>query len=188
MSRIITAFRAFFGTLGNADTARRIDAALSGSLPAVTAAPSITPAPAERLAPLVVAPPPAPKQSEALTLLATLQREARLVDFLREDLSQYTDDQIGAAVREVHRDAGKVLDRLFALVPVVADREEGDSLSIPAGFDAGRYRLTGKVSGNGPFTGTLRHHGWEATRCELPVFTGAESAAKTVAPAEVEIG
>ncbi len=186
MGRVSTAFRAFFGSLFNAETAARVEQALKGEglpSPQLLVAP-----PTPELKPIEVKrpEPKQPTQSEAITLLATLQREARLVDFLKEDLSGYADEQIGAAVRAIQRDSAKVLDRFFALQPVVAD-EEGANVNVPAGFDAARYRLTGKVAGDAPFAGTLQHHGWEATKCELPQFTGSDSAAKTVAPAEVEI-
>ena len=187
MGRVSTAFRAFFGSLFNADTASRVSQALSAKgLPApvpVATPPAPEPKPVEFKKPE----PKKPTQSEAITLLATLQREARLVDFLKEDLSGYADEQVGAAVRVIQRDSAKVLDRFFALQPVVAD-EEGAKVNVPTGFDAARYRLTGKVTGAPPFAGTLQHHGWEATKCELPQFTGSDSAAKTVAPAEVEVG
>ena len=187
MGRVSTAFRAFFGSLFNGDTASRVSQALlAKGLPApqpVAAPPAPEPKPVEIKKPE----PKKPTQNEAITLLATLQREARLVDFLKEDLSGYADEQVGAAVRAIQRDSAKVLDRFFALQPVVAD-EEGAKVNVPAGFDAARFRLTGKVTGEPPFTGTLQHHGWEATKCELPLFTGSDSAAKTVAPAEVEVG
>jgi len=182
MGRVWIAFRAFFASLFNGATATRIKLALNNS-PALTApeAPPVSKS-------LPVAPPPKPKptQSEAITLLATLQREARLVDFLKEDLSGYSDDQVGAAVREIHRDSGSVLDRFFAIRPILND-EEGAPVEVPAAFDAARYRLTGKLTGAAPFRGTLRHHGWQATQCSLPEFTGSESAAKTITPAEVEV-
>lgn len=182
MGRVSTAFRAFFGALFDGPTAERVDAALrTESAPAVAPPVALPPAPA------TVAPPAAPKQNEAITLLATLQREARLVDFLKEDLTAYADDQIGAAVREIQRDAGKTLDRLFALKPIVTD-PEGARMEIPSGFDAGRYRLTGNIGSQGPYRGALRHHGWEATQCLLPTYTGSPAAATTVAPAEVEVG
>ncbi len=187
MGRVSTAFRAFFGSLFNGDTASRVGQALSAKgLPAP--APSVAPpAPEPKPVEIKKPEPKKPTQSEAITLLATLQRESRLVDFLKEDLSGYADEQVGAAVRAIQRDSAKVLDRFFALQPVVAD-EEGARVNVPTGFDAARYRLTGKVNGEPPFSGTLQHHGWEATKCELPQFTGSDSAAKTVAPAEVEVG
>ena len=187
MGRVSTAFRAFFGSLFNGDTAARVSQALAAKgLPTpapVVASPVPEPKPVATKKPE----PKKPTQSEAITLLATLQREARLVDFLQEDLSGYSDEQVGAAVRSIHRDSAKVLDRFFALQPVVAD-EEGARVEVSTGFDAARYRLTGRVVGEAPFNGTLQHHGWEATKCELPQFTGSDSAAKTVAPAEVEVG
>ena len=192
MGRVSTAFRAFFGSLFNGDTATRVSQALSakGLLALVSDiarhAPISQPVEVAKK-PAPPAEPKKPTQSEAITLLATLQREARLVDFLQEDLSGYADEQVGAAVRAIQRDSAKVLDRFFALQPVVAD-EEGAKVNVPAGFDAARYRLTGKVIGEPPFNGTLQHHGWEATKCELPQFMGSDSAAKTIAPAEVEVG
>ncbi len=129
---------------------------------------------------------PKPVRSEAITLLATLQREARFVDFIKEPLDSYSDAQIGAAVRDVHRDCAKVLDRLFAIRSMV-DQEEGSAVEVPKGFDAGRYRLTGNVAGDPPFHGRLVHHGWEAAEVQLPAWSGTQLAARVVAPAEVEL-
>jgi len=186
MGRASTAFRAFFGSLFNGDTASRVNQALSSK--GLPASQPVAAPPAPELKSVEIKKPESkkPTQSEAITLLATLQREARLVDFLKEDLSGYADEQVGAAVRAIQRDSVKVLDRFFALQPVVAD-EEGARVNVPAGFDAARYLLTGKVTGEPQFAGTLQHHGWEATKCELPQFTGSDSAAKTVAPAEIEL-
>ncbi len=187
MGRVSTAFRAFFGSLFNGDTASRVSVALLAKGLPTPVSTVAQPAPEPMPVATKKAEPKKPTQSEAITLLATLQREARLIDFLKEDLSGYADEQVGAAVRAIQRDSAKVLDRFFALQPVVAD-EEGAKITVPVGFDAARYRLTGKVTGDAPFAGTLQHHGWEATKCELPQFTGSDSAAKTVAPAEVEVG
>jgi hypothetical protein len=130
--------------------------------------------------------PPKAVRSEALTLLATLQREARFVDFIKEPLDAYNDAQIGAAVRDVHRDCAKVLDRLFAIRSMV-DQEEGSPVDVPPGFDAGRYRLTGNVVGDPPFHGRLAHHGWEAAEVQLPAWSGTQLSARVVAPVEVEL-
>ena len=130
--------------------------------------------------------PTKPVRSEAITLLATLQREARFVDFIKEPLDSYSDAQIGAAVRDVHRDCGKVLDRLFAIRSLV-DQEEGSPIEVPTGFDAGRFRLTGNVTGDPPFRGRLAHHGWEATEVQLPGWSGTQLSARIVAPVEVEL-
>lgn len=184
MGQVSTAFRAFFAALFNSEKAKRVQSALDG-IAALTET-AVPPKPIE--AP-VAAPVPAPKkptQSEAITLLATLQREARLVDFLKEDLSAYSDEQVGAAVREIHRTSAAVLDRLFSVRPILSEAE-GATVEVPAAFDAARYRLTGNLSGSAPFKGSLCHHGWEVAKCELPAFTGSESAAKTISPAEVEI-
>jgi len=189
VTRLYNAIRVFFLTLFRAAVAEEVQALLDrralaragGGAGAVKAE-----APPSRPAVPKKPQPPAPARSEALTLLATLQREARLVDFLKEPLAGYTDAQIAAVAREVHRDCGRVLDRLFALAPVVG-QEEGTDLEVPAGFDAGRYRLAGNVVGEPPFRGRLVHHGWEAAKCELPTWTGSAAAVRVVAPVEVEL-
>ena len=136
--------------------------------------------------PAPVKQPPKPARSEAITLLAALQREARFIDFIKEPLDAYTDAQIGAAVRDVHRECGKVLDRFFAMRAMV-QQEEGSPIEVPAGFDAGRFRLTGNVAGDPPFHGRLVHHGWEATEVQLPAWSGSQQSARVVAPVEVEL-
>jgi hypothetical protein len=154
---------------------------------AVERARAETPRAAPRAPAPAVAPAPAPPaRSEALSLLAVLQQEARLVDFLKEPLDGYSDAQIGAAVRDVHRDGAAALERLFAIRPL-RHEPEGTDVTVPAGFDAGAIRLTGQVTGQPPYRGRLRHPGWAATRVELPRWTGGTEAARVVAPAEVEV-
>lgn len=132
------------------------------------------------------APPAKPTRSEAIALLETLQREARLVDFVKEPIDAYSDAQIGAAVREIHRDCGTVLERLFMIRPIL-NETEGSQVDISDESDAGRIRLTGNVTGERPSSGKLAHHGWEAQNCELPEWTGSDEAANVLAPAEVEV-
>ncbi len=176
MRRVFLAIRVFFGILFSSEVARKIQRVLDGE-----AGPS-----APKSKPEQPTAPPTPACSEALILLATLQREARFVDFIQEPLGNYSDAQIGAAARDVHRDCGTVLKRLFALQPVLSE-EEGAEVEVPVGFDAGRYRLSGNVTGEPPFRGQMVHHGWQATVCELPAWSGTVAAARVVAPVEVEL-
>jgi hypothetical protein len=121
----------------------------------------------------------------ALALLALLQREGRLVDFLREPLDAFSDADIGAAARDVHRGCRKVLDQHLSLEPVMPGSEE-ERVSVPAGFDPAEIRLIGEARGEPPFRGTLRHHGWRVVDARLPAL--ADSVDRTViAPAEVEL-
>ncbi len=146
---------------------------LAGKVAALEAAPE---KPAE---------PPAEKtHAAALALLALLQREGRLVDFLQEDLSAYSDADIGAAARVVHTGSRKVLQQYFTLEPVLADAE-GASITVPTGFSAERIRLTGNVAGQPPYRGTLKHHGWIASSIRLPAIPSLDP--RVVAPAEVEL-
>lgn len=177
MRRIWLAIRVFFLVLFH----REVAADVRSLLGAPEAA-----GPEGRQALAAPAAPARAARSEALTLLAALQREARFVDFIKEPLDAYSDAQIGAAVRDVHRDCAAVLERLFAIRPIV-EQAEGSRVEVPAGFDAGCYRLTGTVAGEPPFAGSLVHHGWQATACNLPSYTGSPSAARVIAPAEVEL-
>jgi hypothetical protein len=126
-----------------------------------------------------------PTRSEAITLLATLQREARFVDLVQESLTDYSDAQVGAAARDVLRDCQAVLDRFFDLQPVV-DQPEGTSVEIPAGQAAGRYRMTGTDQAGSLGQTSVVHHGWEAQKCELPQWSGSKELALVIAPAELE--
>jgi hypothetical protein len=121
----------------------------------------------------------------ALALLGLLQREGRLIDFLQEAIDAYDDAQIGAAVRDIHRGCKKALTEHVALEPVMPGSED-ERVTVPAGFDPGDVRLIGKVSGEPPFRGVLRHHGWRVTKVELPLLTDGVDR-RVVAPAEVEV-
>jgi hypothetical protein len=175
MGRIGMAFKAFFGILFNRAVADRAASLFEDeALPKVTTSePATKPEKAAAK----------PIRSDALTLLETLQREARLVDLCQDSLDAYSDEQIGAAARNVLRDSGQVLQRLFALTPVAG---EGEQLDVPDGFDPARYRLTGNVA-RPPYRGRVTHGGWQATRCDLPQWSGVKESALIVAPAEVEI-
>src|SRR5207237_888045 len=135
-------------------------------------------------------PPPGPpkpvkRSGEPLRLLALLQREGRLLDFFLEDISQASDDQVGAGVRELHRKAQGVIKDHLALEPVLP-HQEGDAVDVPAGFDPSAIRLTGNVTGNPPFRGTLQHHGWRVKDYKLPAPPEGQDEF-VVAPAEVEL-
>jgi hypothetical protein len=128
---------------------------------------------------------PKPTHEAALQLLALLQREGRLVDFLEEDVASFADADIGAAARVVHAGCRKALRDHVKLAPV-RDEAEGAKVSLPEGFDPSAVKLTGDVQGKGPFTGTLRHRGWRATVVSMPVAVPGHDA-RIVAQAEVEL-
>lgn len=186
LSRIPLAFSAFFGVLGDADLAVRFGEIRHGAAPVPGPAPAPAPAPSEP-APAPV-PMPVLKQTNpdaALQLLALLQREARLIDFVGEDLGTYADAQIGAAARLVHEGCAKVLREHFSIVPVRSEAE-GSRVTLLAGFDAAALRLTGNVVGQAPFTGNLSHRGWRVTEVRLPKLTERHDA-RVLAQAEVEL-
>jgi hypothetical protein len=120
-----------------------------------------------------------------LRLLALLQREGRLLDFLLEDIKGYTDAQIGASVRDIHQKCQKAIKEHLTLVPVLA-KSEGDAVEVAAGFDPSAIRLTGKVGGQPPFKGTLQHPGWKVQSVKLAAPPAGQDEL-IVQPAEVEL-
>jgi hypothetical protein len=180
---IAVAFQAFFAALFKREAAERIRLALSGkeATPKLTSDPSRS---SESKPTAPAAPKPSePARSEALTLLATLQREARLLDLIHESLDGFSDAQIGAAAKEVLRDSRKTLERMFG-VASLADAEEGASLAIEPTASPNRIRLVGKSAGS---SGVVVHRGWKATRCEVPKWSGKRDEAWLLAPVEVEV-
>jgi hypothetical protein len=121
----------------------------------------------------------------ALVLLSLLQREGRLVDFLRESLESYDDASIGAAVRDIHRGCKKVLEEHLRIEPVMPGQEE-TPVTVPKGFDPGEVRIIGKVDGGPPFQGVLVHHGWRAVDVKLPTLSEGVDR-RVLAPAEVRL-
>lgn len=163
------------------------DAKYAAELHAPKALPA--PAPAPKPEPKRDAPMPAegerPSADAALQLLALLQREGRFVDFLEEDVAGFADADIGAAARIVHAGCRKALREHVKLQPI-RDEEEGVKITLNAPFDAAEIKLTGNVTGKGPFTGALRHRGWRAADITLPTAITNHDA-RILAQAEVEL-
>jgi hypothetical protein len=175
ISRLGLAFAVFFRTLLDAQFAASIRQLLTGTGGA--------PAPQQVTA-------EAPKlldtnPDSALQLLGLLQQEGRLVDFLEEDVAQYSDAEIGAAVRVVHEGCRKTLHEHLTLEPI-RQETEGSRITLEAGFDAAAIRPTGNLVGEPPFTGTLAHRGWRATQIRLPKLAQGHDV-QVITPAEVEL-
>ena len=129
--------------------------------------------------------PTAESLDRAVQMLALLQRDGRLVDFLEEDVSSYPDGQLGAAVRSIHTSCRQVLKRYVKLEPILSF-EEDQPVIVPVGFDPAAIKLVGNVTGEPPIRGLLRHRGWRVTEVTLPALPQSSGRA-IVAPAEVEV-
>jgi hypothetical protein len=183
ITRLWLAWVSFFGVLFDAAFAARVLAARSS--PALPAKPSAAPPANGEPAKLVSAPMEQRIEEGALQLLAVLQREGRLVDFLEQDITTFSDADVGAAARVVHEGCRKALRTHVTLAPVRGE-DEGAMVTLPSGFRAAEVKLTGAVGGSGPYKGVLRHRGWKATDVMLPrAMVGHD--AKVIAAAEVEL-
>ncbi|MDR1492798.1 MAG: DUF2760 domain-containing protein [Planctomycetaceae bacterium] len=165
--RLMTAVKSFFVVLSNPEKAEKILSILNGR---------------ESLLPPTES---ASRQSDAITLLAALQREARFLDFIKENLDSYEDAQIGAAARSVHDKSAAVIERFFSVQPLRSE-EELSKITIEKP-DAAFVQFVGDISGEPPYSGRLAHHGWIAQKCDLPKWSGNPDAAFVLAPAEIEI-
>lgn len=125
----------------------------------------------------------------AISLLGLLQERGRLVDFIMDDVSQYPDEQVGAAARVVHQGCQKVVKDFFAIKPI-RQEEEGSQIIVQATEHPRTYRLIGNVKGDGPYSGTVVHRGWVTDKVNLPQQAEDHTSIATkgvIAPAEVEL-
>lgn len=157
------AFKAFFKCLKKSPEAERIAAILDSDPQKQLEAPKV-------------------KHSTSAQLLAAFQKEGRFIDFLQEDLTGFGDAQVGSVSRSVQEGCRKVLQQYITLSPVLKDKE-GDTVTVEEGFDAHEVSLVGKVEGEPPFKGQLRHHGWLLEKDELPDL----GSPRVLLPAEVEL-
>ena len=185
ISRVFLAWSAYFRILFDGAYAERVARA---QLPAAPEAKTDADADAERAAhvptkPAPAAPAPAPKGREALQLLALLQRSGRLVDFLEQDITTFSDADVGVAARVIHEGCKKALRSHVTVAPIRTE-EEGARITIDA--VSPEISLVGNVSGSAPYRGKLEHRGWRASRIDLPEMNEAHDAF-ILAPAEVSL-
>lgn len=126
----------------------------------------------------------------ALQLLGILQRDARLLDFLMEDIGPYTDDQVGSAVRNVHAQCQESLGKYIKLAPVIDGVEGTFTKPESAGAiakDPNAIKFIGNLPAQGkPSGGILRHKGWRADSVSLPAISPRQPV-NILAPAELEV-
>jgi hypothetical protein len=169
LNRISFAFRSFFSILFGGTLPSDIAQAFGYSKVV-----QMRPAPAPK--------PQAGPSDGAVQILSILQRDARLIDFLMEDVSAYSDEQVGAAVRDVQEQSRKSLQRYLKLQPAVDGVEGTFTKLYPA--ESSAYKLIGKVPASGKAPGgTLRHKGWKVDKVDLPTVAPGS----VLAPAEIEI-
>src|SRR5271165_2070480 len=180
--RVVFAFRCFLSILFHAeipnDIAQKLTKPVGPVSPAVAAAPSVS-----RLR--EVQPRAREEFDRAVQMLALLQRDGRLIDFLVENISAYPDVQLGAAVRTIHDTCRQVLDQYVKLEPII-DSEEDQPVTVQSGFDPAAVKLIGNVTGAPPVRGLLRHRGWRVKEVNLPPLPQA-AGRRVIAPAEVEL-
>lgn len=126
-------------------------------------------------------------EAEVIAFLGLLQEKGRLMDFLMDDIQGVDDEQVGQAARVVYEGCREVLADHLTLKPLHSS-EEGEKVTVPKGYSAAEYQLSGSLSGSAPFSGTLVHRGWKVDSIRLPqIVTGEDGALPPLAPAQVEV-
>jgi hypothetical protein len=181
--KIGTAFRAFFAALFDNKKATAIEHALDGVAPAKITIEA--PSDQSKRTPAQTPQPTIAKtaRSDALTLLAVLQREARFIDLVQEPLANYSDAQVGAAARDVIQQTHKVLQRMFDIHPLSAVAE-GTLIDLPKDVSSSRWKPIGEAAQKNRVT--IVHPGWIATASSIPVWTGTKEDAGILMPTEIE--
>lgn len=121
----------------------------------------------------------------AMALLTLLQKEARFLDFVQENIDGIDDTRMGAVSRLVHKDLARTFKQYVKLEPVL-DSIEGEQIEVPVGYDTSEIRLSGNVDKEPPVNGILRHKGWLVSHLNLPKKAASGNQAVLI-PAEVEI-
>ncbi|MGH9631601.1 MAG: DUF2760 domain-containing protein [Bryobacteraceae bacterium] len=173
MSRISLAFRSFFAILFK-DLLPEDVAKAFGYVKEAAVKPSTPPKPALEVR----------TTDGAVQMLSILQRDSRLIDFLMEDITSYPDEQVGAAVRNLHQQCREAMSRYITLRPVI-DGVEGTTTRIES-RDPAAVKLLGNVPADGKASqGVLRHKGWKIEKVDLPKVQPGQN--NILAPAEIEI-
>ncbi len=147
--------------------------------------PALQPAVAEAVKPVPAAIPQNQAQAEVVTLLGIFQEKGRFIDFLMEDITPYSDADVGGVARAVHQGCKAALSEHFHIEPISTEGE-GATITVPAGYSADEFRLVGNLSGEAPFTGKIVHKGWKTTSVKLPRVLKTDRL-PAIAPAQVEV-
>ena len=177
------AVKAFFSALTNKEISAKIEDVLVGNksevlLSEVSIEASKAPGTIERRE---------EGRSEGLELLATLQREARFVDFVKEPLDNFTDEVVGATARLVHDRCAETLERCFGIRPLSTVPEgETTTLSETEASNGARVKLGGTLGKQKSLVGRVANSGWIASKCSLPKWSGAKDDEMVLAPMEID--
>lgn len=127
--------------------------------------------------------------AEIVNFLGLLQESGRIFDFLMNDITTYSDTQVGVAARVVHQGLSSLVHKYFEVVPVHSG-QEGDRIKINAAQSENGYHLIGRVTDAAENTGDVVHRGWRTKKITLPRVIALEQSLAgkgVIAPALVEI-
>lgn len=183
--RFIGAFGQFFKYLSNGQYAARCQLTEKGEAFAFEVEPKVISETVEVVREIEAPRLDSVNEDGAHQLLQLLQKEARLIDFVQENIADYEDADVGAAARQIHAGCAKVIKQHFS-IDVVNSAPENSRVEVPIGYDVKEIKLEGRVEGEGPFVGSLIHPGWKVTETRLPKVVNRDGLS-ILAPAEIEV-
>ena len=125
------------------------------------------------------------KNIDGVFLLSLFQKQGRLVDFLQQDITTFSNAEIGEAARVVHDGCAKILVDYFTM-EAIRTEEEGVLVNVEADYNLSEITLTGNLRGSAPYRGELLHHGWKISDQHPPEQLDPK-ARFIVQPAEIEV-
>lgn len=120
-------------------------------------------------------------EAEVRSFLTLLQEKGRLLDFVLDDITPYSDEQVGKVARVVHQGVKEVLADAIQVEPVYSG-QEGETISVSE--DSESFRFIGNRTGKPPFSGKVLHKGWRARHIRIP---RANMRSDVIQPAEIEV-
>ena len=155
LRRVALACGSFFAIIANPELAGAVARLRAGAIPPETDEPKPA-APTLREAP----------HEAALQLLGLLQRDARLVDFLEEDIAPHGDADIGAAARIVHEGCRRVLREHSASSRCAPKTKAAASPSMQASMlRRSASPATSSASRHSPEASAIAVGGWSTPVC-----------------------
>lgn len=126
-------------------------------------------------------------RANLVQFVAQLQKKGRFLDFVMDDITPYSNEDVGNVARIVHQGCQEVIRSYLDPAPL-HEGEEQSEVTLAADYDGQAYRLLGQPPESGPVSGKLLHPGWRSRSLQLPRISDpqAPGAQEILAPAEIE--
>ena len=135
--------------------------------------------------PLAETVPDSNAEHSAKKLLAILQKQARFIDFIHQNLDHYSNNEVANVARNIHSNCQKTLKKYCKFSSIRPEAEEG-FVVLEKDFDRSYIHLIGNIGNQQQFEGVLIHKGWQIDEIKLP-YSLNKTNDHIIQPAEIEV-